>query len=388
MIAEKNKGLAKAAQIYRNRDKRARELKAEGKKVFGYFCCYPTLELMTALELVPFRIIGDMDESITKADGYLPPVMCIFCRSCFDIGIKGRYDFFDGFIGCNACDAAQRTSHIWKDYIKIPFSFYLDIPHTTHSAAIDFFKEQINYLKEALEEFAGKKISPERLAEAISLHNRQRALVRELYDLRKPDPPLISGSEALQVLLSLMFIPVEEGNALLEEVIEEIKTRKDIPEKKIGRLLVWGSLIDNVALTDLIESSGLNIVVEDTAIGTRPFWHDVEVTEDPLNGLAKHYLEEVLCPRTFRDTGPSYKEDLENRFGYLKDFAKYWKVNGAYLNLIRNCDIHGYEAPAVKDYLESLGLPVLTIEQDYSTAALEPLRTRFQAFKETIGAHR
>nr|HID59693.1 hypothetical protein [Desulfobacterales bacterium] len=382
---KKNKGLARAAEIYQSRDKRARELKADGKKVFGYFCCYPPVELMTALDILPFRIMGDMDEPITVADAYLPTIMCIFYRSCFDIAKKGRYDFFDGFIGAHACDGAERVSHIWRYYIKSPCSFFLDIPHTSHSAAIDFFKVQLNYFKETLEEFMGKKTSPERLKEAVSLHNRQRALVRDLYDLRKSDPPLITGSETLQVLISLMCVPVEEGNTILEEVIEEVKERKELPEKKACRLLIWGSLIDNTAFTDLIESSGLNVVIEDTAIGTRPFWHDVELTEDPMDGLALHYLKEFRCPRTFRETGPSYREDLESRFGYLKEFVKDWNVNGAYLNIIRNCDIHGYEVPAVRDYLEGLGLPVLVIEQDYSTAALEPLRTRFQAFAESIG---
>jgi benzoyl-CoA reductase subunit C len=379
------KGLAKAKDVYEYRSKRARELKAEGQKVLGYFCCYPPLEIMTALDFLPIRILGDMDEPITIADGYLPTVMCIFYRSCFDLGMKGRYDFLDGFIGAHACDGAERTSHIWKNYIKSPCNFFLDIPHTSSTEAIDYFKLQLSYFKETLEEFTGKKISPERIRETIALHNKQRALVRELYNLRKPDPPLISGSEVLQVIISLMMIPIEEGNALLKEVIAEVSARKDVVEKKASRLLIWGSLIDNTAFTELIESTGFNIVIEDTALGIRPFWHDIEETEDPLDGLASHYLEEVKCPRTFVQTGPSYKEDLENRFSYLKEFAKHWKVNGVFGNIIRNCDPHGYEIPAIRDYLEGLELPVLIIEQDYSTAALEPLRTRFQAFAETIG---
>ena len=36
-----DKGLAKVEQIYQNRDKRVRELKGEGKKILGYFCCSP-----------------------------------------------------------------------------------------------------------------------------------------------------------------------------------------------------------------------------------------------------------------------------------------------------------------------------------------------------------
>jgi len=381
----KKTGLARAKDIYDYRNKRARELKAEGKKIVGYFCCFPPVEIMTALDFLPIRLLGDMDEPITVADGYLPTVMCIFYRSTFDLGMKGRFDFIDGFIGAHACDGAERTSYIWSNYIKTPCNFFLDLPHVDKGEAVNYFKGQLNYLKETLEGLAGKKLGIEPLKEAISLHNKQRKLVRELYYLRKPDPPLINGSEVLQVIISIMMIPVEEGNELLQEVIDEVKTRQDSPDKKSGRLLIWGSLIDNIKFTDLIESSGLNIIVEDTATGTRPFWHDIEETEDPLDGVARHYLQEVKCPRTFAETDSSYKEDLENRFSYLKEFAKYWKINGVFGNIIRNCDIHGYEIPAVKDYLESLGLPVLIVEQDYSTASLEPLRTRFQAFAETIG---
>ncbi len=269
MTGEHNaKGLAKAKEIYDHRSRRARELKAEGKKVFGYFCCFPPLELMTALDILPVRILGSMDEPITLADGYMPTVMCIFYRSCFDLGMKGHYDYLDGFIGAHACDGAERTSHIFKNNVKIPCNFFLDMPHTSSEKAVSFFRAQINFMKETLEEYAGRKTEPERLREAVALHNRQRQLVRELFGLRKPDPPLISGSEVLQVIISLMMIPVQEGNLLLEEAIEEVKGRRNGPEKKVGRLLVWGSLIDNVAFTQLIESAGLNIVLEDTAAGT------------------------------------------------------------------------------------------------------------------------
>jgi benzoyl-CoA reductase subunit C len=379
------KGLAKAEEIYNNRGKYARELKQQGKKIFGYFCCYPPLELLSALDVVPVRILGNMDEPVTLADNCLPPVMCIFCRSAFDIGMKGQYDYFDGFVGAHACDAAERTSIIWSNYIKAPCNFHMDIPHTAHKASVDFFKEQIEYFKGEVEKFVGQETKPEALKRAIAAHNHQRALVRDLFGLRKPDPPLISGTEVLKVLIAIMHMPVDDGNRLLTEVIQEVKERDNVQEKK-SRLMIWGSLIDNAAFTELIESSGLNIVIEDTAIGARPFWHDIQETADPLEGVAEHYLKEVLCPRTFRDTGPTYSQDAEMRFGYLKEFAKYWNVNGVFANIIRNCDIHGYEVPIVKDYLEGQGLPVLVIEQDYSTASLESLRTRFQAFAEAIGS--
>ena len=386
MKEQKSMGLKRASEIYQNRGKWARQLKKEGKKVFGYFCCYPPLELLTALDITAVRVLGNMDEPITQADELLPPVMCIFCRSAFDQGMKAQYDYFDGFVGAHACDGAERLSFIWQNFIQSPCNFHLDVPHASHGPALTFFKEQIAHFQKTLEDFTGTRIQPENLKRAIDLHNQQRALVRELYGLRKPNPPLISGSEMIQVLIALMTIPVTDGNALLKEVINEVKTRQN-PHQSKRRLLIWGSLIDHSAFTDLIESSGFNIVIEDTAIGTRPFWHDIDVTPDALDGIADHYLNEVLCPRTFRETGPSYMADAQERFNYLREFAKYWKVDGVFANIVRNCDIHGYEVPVIKDYLNSLGLPVLVIEQDYSTAALESLRTRFEAFAESIDGY-
>lgn len=383
MEEQKSTGLKRAAEIYRHRGQRARELKEEGKKVFGYFCCYPPIELLTALDITPVRVLGNMDEPVTEADEYLPPVMCIFCRSAFDLGKKAQYDYFDGFVGSHACDGAERLSFIWQNYIHSPCNFHLDVPHTSHAPAVTFFKEQIAHFQKTLEEFTGTRIQSEKLRQAIAHHNQQRVLVRELYRLRKPDPPLISGTEILQVLISLMSIPVTEGNTLLMEVIDEVQARPNFNRKK-HRLLIWGSLIDHSAFTDLIESSGFNIVVEDTAIGTRPFWHDIETTQDPLDGIADHYLNEVLCPRTFRETADTYQADAKARFNYLKEFADHWKVDAVFANIIRNCDIHGYEVPVIKDYFNKLGLPVLVIEQDYSTAALQTLRTRFEAFGESL----
>jgi benzoyl-CoA reductase subunit C len=377
------KGLAKAAYIYENRSQWAKDLKAGGKEIAGYLCCYPPLELISAAGYVPFRVLGDMSEPITAADTYLPTVMCSFYRSCMDLAMKGKFDFFDAFIGCHACDGAERVTYVWRSYLKYKCSFYLDVPHTAHAPAIEFFKGQLNYFKQVLEETGGKKIEDAKIKEMITLYNKQRRLVHELYGLRKADPSPISGTEVLQVIVALMSMPVDEGNAMLEEVLAEVRQRP-APKEKKKRVVVWGSLMDNISLTKLIEECGLEIVTDDTAIGTRSYGHLVEMTEDPLEGLADVYLNKLVCPRTFRETGASRDEDLENRFGYVKKFAQDWNAKGVIANIVRNCDIHGYELPEFKYYIEKMDIPVLVIEQDYSTAALAPLRTRFQAFAESL----
>jgi benzoyl-CoA reductase subunit C len=383
-------GLSKAKEICQNRSQRVMELKAEGKTIIGYLCIYPVLEMITAFDLVPYRIFGDMDEPITDADDYMPSIVCPFLRSILDLGVKGRYDFLDGVVMAHICDVGARTAHIWDVAVKTPYSHFIDIPHTNRENSRERLKELLIDFQKSLESFTGREMSVNKLKESIKKHNEQRRLVRELYDLKKPDPPLISGTETLRVMKALMSLPVEEGNALLQEVITEIKERENPVPEKPARLLVWGPVIDDVTFIEMIENLDASVVMDDTCVGSRAFFPDVPLTDDPLEGLAYHYLEDLKCPRTLRDsnvngTTKGYNADLETRFGYIGDFARDWNVNGVILQALRYCDSHGYEVPQIKDYLDSIGLPNIYLEHDYSKAALGPLMTRIQAFTEIIG---
>jgi benzoyl-CoA reductase subunit C len=390
MVEVTNTGLSRVKEICRDRSQRVKELKAEGKPVIGYLCIYPVLEMMTAFDMIPYRIFGDMDEPITDADDYMPSIVCPFLRSILDLGLKGRYDFLDGVVMAHICDVGARTAHLWDVAVKTPYSHFIDIPHTNRENSRERLKELLVDFQKSLESFTGKEMSVERLRDSIEKHNEQRRLVRELYDLKKPDPPLISGTETLQVMKALMSLPIEEGNALLQEVITEMRERTNPVPEKPARLLVWGPVIDDVTFTEMIESLDASVVMDDTCVGSRAFFPDVPLTDDPLDGLAYHYLENLKCPRTLRDsningTTKGYNADLETRFGYIGDFARDWNVNGVILQALRYCDSHGYEVPQLKDYLDSIGLPSIYLEHDYSKAALGPLMTRIQAFIEIIG---
>ena len=388
MAEKKAKGLAKAKEVYQYPSYRAKQLKAKGKKIIGYLCIYPPLEMMTALDLVPYRLFGDIREPITQADSCLPTCVCPFLRSTLDLGLKSKYDFLDGVVMAHACEVAEKLAHIWQTYLNPPYSFYIDTPHTKHEAALEYHRRLLDDFKKSLESFTGKKLSAESLGEAIKVHNQQRALARELYGMRKPAPPLISGVETLQVMKALMSIPLEEGNELLREVISEVKERKN-GSKKGTRLLIWGSIIDDIALIEMMEEAGANVVMDDTCVGSRPFFPDVEMSAEPLDDLAHRYLLDLKCPRTWMQAVPGetkkdYMADLKARFGYVRDYAKEWNAKGVILYDLRYCDIHGYEVPQIKDYLDSVGLPSLYLEHDYSEAALAPLRTRVQAFLEVL----
>ena len=50
------KGLARAADLSKNRSKRVEQLKDVGRKIFGYICCFAPPEIMHAAGIVPYRI--------------------------------------------------------------------------------------------------------------------------------------------------------------------------------------------------------------------------------------------------------------------------------------------------------------------------------------------
>lgn len=390
MTGEKGQALVRVKKIYDDRSGFAKGLKTEGKKVLGYLCIYPVLEMITAFDLVPYRIFGNIAEPITEADSCLPTIVCPFLRSAMDLGLKHEYDFLDGVVMCHSCEVGEKMAHIWRTYLRPDYFHFIDVPHTVRKSAQAYFKTQLKEFQKHLETFTGKQLSIDRLRRSIHLYNQQRALIRELYDLRKLDPPLISGTETLEVAVALMSIPVEQGNELTRQVIQDIKERKNGPNKQPVRLLVWGSILDNTTLIEMIENSGANVVIDDTCVGSRAFHSDVELTDDPLDGLAYRYLVGVRCPRTFRagkldSNKKDYLTDLESRFGYLREFIKEWKVNGVILESIRYCDIHGYEVPGIRDYLGVIGIPNIYLEHDYSKAALAPLKTRVQGLIELIG---
>jgi benzoyl-CoA reductase subunit C len=388
MTTDTLKGMAAAKAIYRDRTRRVKELQKEGKKVFGYLCIYPITEILTAFDIVPFRLFGEIEEPVTRANSFLPGVVCPFLRSYLDLGLKGKYSFLDGIITSHICDVGSGIPAIWNYAVKTPYAYHFDTPHTLRQSAREFNRQLLDSFRKSLEEYSGKKLSEGRLIESIKKHNLQRALVRELYALRKPDPPLVPGAETLQVIKSVQSLPVDEGILLLEEVIGEIKERQNSPEKKGKRIMIWGSILDNTGLIDLIEGLGAKVVIDDTCVGSRPYFEDVKITPDPLDGLADHYLTHIRCPRTFMAdyyiSRKNYAEDLKRRYGYLGDFAREWKVDGVILEALRFCDTHGYEVPSVKDYLSEIGLPSIYLEHDYTPGTMAQLRTRVQGFLEIL----
>jgi len=381
-----NNVMARVANSYENYGNRAKELSAEGKKVIGYICSFVPLEFITAAGCIPFRIRGDIREPITKGDNLMETIVCPFIRSCFDLCVKDRYDYLSGIVIPHGCDSMVRSYSVWSYSLNFPYFHFVNTPSVVKESSHEFFKEELQSYRKSLEAFTGKVITDSDLEEAIRLHNENRDKTRALYEFKKSDPPLISGTELQKVLIVGSGLPIAEANSLFDEVLAELRQRKEAPGKKGPRILLDGPCVDNFEITGIVEESGGNVVIDTTCMGTRDLWPHTDVDGDPVAALARRYLDKINCPKTYRENkAGTFAGDAEERFGDIGARAREFAVDGAILYLYKYCDPFGFEVPARKAYYESLNVPLLCIEDTYSAGTIGQLKTRIQAFLEMIG---
>ena len=378
--------MSKVDRYYNDYGLRAKELSREGKKIIGYVCSFVPLEMITAAGCVPFRVRGDIREPITQGDTLLETIVCPFIRSCFDLCVKGRYDFLSGMVIPHGCDSMVRSYSVWNYSLDLPYFHFLNIPSVVKDSSIEFFRAELNTYRRSLEKFVGRPITDADLSAAIRLHNENRKKVRALYEFRKANPPRLSGVEVTKTLTVAAGLPVEESNALLDEVLAEVGDRKESPFKAGPRILIDGPCVDNIELMKIVEDLGGHVVVDTLCNGTRDNFPTVNEKWDPVEAIARRYLAGINCPKTYRDNkAGTFEGDIKARFGDIGYFAREFKADGAILYSYKFCDPFGFEVPARKAYYESIQVPLLYLEDLYSAGTTGQLKTRIQAFLEMIG---
>ncbi len=90
-------------------------------------------------------------------------------------------------------------------------------------------------------------------------------------------------------------------------------------------------------------------------------------------------MEGGQCPR-FMNT-----EKIRDRHRYIDSLARRFHADGIIYQQIKFCDYWGYErAYASRVMREEFGYPVLSIDRPYAVGNAGQLRTRVQAFVESM----
>ena len=355
-----------------------RQWKKKGGKVVGYFCSHGPKEIIAASGMLPIRMRATGSKGTEQADAYLDSINCSFCRHCFNLGLIGEYDFIDGAVLHNTCDHARRIYDNWKRYVKTPFVEVMSLPKKTGQLQVDRYRGELVLFKEKLEKKFGVEISERRLWEEIKISNETRRLQRSLYDLRKTKNPPITGAETLAVIVASTAMPAAHYNELLNELLREISGKEGKGGYK-ARLMVVGSVLDNPSFIQLIEDQGGLVVSDLLCFGTKLMWYDIdESIKDPLTALADYYVtKRPSCPHMFGR--------LDQSVELIKNMVRDFKVDGIVGELMLFCDNWTIEHYMLSKKLKAQGIPYITLDREYTMGNVGQLRTRIQAFVETLG---
>jgi benzoyl-CoA reductase subunit C len=353
--------------------------KDQGRKVIGWLCTYVPEELILAVGGLPIRITGyDQEMELEDGNAYLYINNCSYSRSCLQRGLRNEYDFLDGVVGGSTCDGARRLFDLWRHYINPNFFHVLSVPRKMHQQAHDLYFHQAAEFKKHLEEFSGQEITDDDMLKAISLMNESRSLLKELYELRKLDQPLISGEETMEVLNGSFRMPKEDFNGYLRDLIAALKDNA-VPRKPKARLMLIGSVMTNPQFIKSIEELDVTVVTDELCTSTR-YWYEPVVLEGrpgPLRAISDRYIDNFPCARMFPST---------ERFDKIVKLAKEAKVDGIISETVRYCVPYAHDIPLLSDRLEKENIPLLTLDVEFGTSGSGQIRTRVQAFLEMVEA--
>jgi len=355
-----------------------RNWKDQGKKIVGYFCSTVPEELITAAGFIPFRMRATGSTSTEESDAYYSSINCSFPRHCFNLALIGEFEFLDGIVCVNSCDHVRRIYDNWKRFVPVDFIEVMSLPRKTGPDQVAWYRDEIAMLKEKIEKQFGVEISNETLFKAIKLHNETRRLQKQLYELRKQEKPPITGAETLAVMVAGTAMPKEQYNEMLRELLDELSGTEG-PGGYRARLLIVGGILDDPAYINVIEDQGGLVVTDSTCFGTRNMWTEVdESLNDPCEALAKWYLaDRPSCPRMYGEH--------DNRAKYIIDMCREFNCDGVIGERLMFCDSWLVEHYMLGQDLKAEGIPMLKLDREYLTSGIGQLRTRIQAFLETMG---
>jgi benzoyl-CoA reductase/2-hydroxyglutaryl-CoA dehydratase subunit BcrC/BadD/HgdB len=78
-------------------------------------------------------------------------------------------------------------------------------------------------------------------------------------------------------------------------------------------------------------------------------------------------------------------EDFDRRLSLILDTVKEYRVDGVVIEIMKFCDLWGVDSMPLVKALRQEGIPVLKLEREYALGGEGQLRTRIQAFIESMG---
>ena len=303
--------------------------------------------------------------------------------------LEGGFNFLDAMItpdGCSMLNRCVENMELLRTMGegKEGFFFdYMEIPMKADYNGLDLYVLQCrNHILKPLQEHYGIDISDEAIRRAVAQHNRICELIRAIGDFRKGEHPVITGYEFNVLTLASYSAPKDLIEDKLAQTLEELKERAYDPKPWYkARVLVVGSEIDDTDFIRLVEESGAFVCADRFCYGSLPGRDPIVLTdeEDALTQICRQYMYRGECPR-YMNT-----EKMDARRSYVDALAKEYHADGIIYQQMKFCDPWAYEKMLGSHILrEEYGYPVLAVDRPYAIGSSGQMRTRVQAFMESI----
>lgn len=359
----------------------------EGKYALGYNCFYIPEVLLNLPGCFSSRLRAPRCNSSDVANYYMTTRNCPYVRSILERAIEGGYNYLSALFGAESCAAMERMEEHFDLLHPVKndkfFLTIMDPPMKGDKTNLDYYKvELMKNLVNPLKEKLGVDVSEKAMRQAVEEHNELCRVVTEIGDFRKlPNPP-ITGYEFHVIQLVTQVCPHYLILPYLKETLEELKTREPEPEFPFrAKVVVVGSEVDDPEFTKLIENCGAMVAADRYCFGSFPGREQIEIREGEtaFDAICRHYLYWSQCAR-FMDG-----EKIDQRHREVEYLVKEFGADGVIFESMKFCEFWSYEKILASHiFTKELHIPCCTIEKEYALGSVGQLRTRFQAFIESL----
>jgi benzoyl-CoA reductase subunit C len=281
------------------------------------------------------------------------------------------------FVSHPICDAARNLAAIFERNVDHP-SQILYLPQNANSAhTVDYLRGEYRRLLDEIEQVTGSEVTDDDLRRSIAVFNENRALMRELYAIKREAPWLISAEDAYSLVCLGSMIPREEHNELLATVLPRLRATDGRPQDRI-RVVFEGGFCEQPPL-DLIRLIGRTcyVVDDDLLIGLRYLLEDVPTDGDPLRALADAYIEKSSYSPVQHDLRKPKETMLMKR-------VRESGADAVILAAAKMCEPGLEEQVAYSRHLDDGELPYFVTEFEENMTSFSTLELQLETFSENL----
>lgn len=291
--------------------------------MIGYLCKYTPIEILASMGADPVLLRPHV-KNFNSADTLMHPNMCSYVKSVLE---EMQTSDYDGLILTTCCDSVRRLYDVIKDQYPEKFIYILDLPRKYNKTAISLYDTQIHDMTDAYERFSGQRFAPSSLRERL----------------------LCSGS---------------------------VKNRPEHENQQNGpRVGLIGARYSS-GVRNLLDDECTDVVFDITCSRKERVFDMNAVTAADDDHIVDEYIYELLsqlpCLRM---------ADVTKRRDFIREQSK--ELDGLIYHTVKFCDSYSYEYSELHSLTD---IPILKIETDLTEQCEGQIRTRIEAFLETLRA--